>query len=102
MFFVADNLKRVQDRIARAALKAGRNSQDITLVVVTKTVNFQIMQELVSLGVKHVGENRVQDAKDKYDQLGGVFEWHMIGHLQKNKINHALEIFDTIHSVHSL
>ncbi len=99
------NLQRVNEKIAQAAAKAGKNPQEITLVAVTKTVSAEIVQALISLGVQNIGENRVQDAQEKWEILHTAYptiRWHMIGHLQRNKVKTALKIFDIIHSIDSL
>lgn len=90
------------DRMARAAQASGRDPGDITLVAVTKTVDVPAMREAVQAGVTDVGENYVQDGLRKYDSLGGAVRWHMIGHLQTNKVKHAVPMFDLIHSVDDL
>ncbi|MGQ9630900.1 MAG: YggS family pyridoxal phosphate-dependent enzyme [bacterium] len=101
---IEDNLRRVEERIASAAGRAGIDPRDITLVAVTKTVPANTIREALSAGVREIGENRVREAWDKYRDIGrppGV-RWHMVGHLQRNKVKRALEIFDLIHSVDSL
>ncbi len=99
-----DNVSQVQERIAQAAIRSGRQPGEITLVAVTKKVTPEIMEALVSLGIHHIGENRVQDAKEKKKrcQHAARQEWHMIGHLQRNKVKEALKIFDFFHSIASV
>lgn len=101
---VKDRLRMVEERIIRAAERVGRKPGDIELVVVTKTVEVAIIREALEAGVRNIGENRVQEASTKYEELSGedIPRWHMIGHLQRNKVGKALEIFDLIHSVDSL
>jgi pyridoxal phosphate enzyme (YggS family) len=99
---VAENLKAVMDRIAAAARRAGRDQASVTLVVVTKTVGLDGIRRAVAAGAKVLGENRVQEAKEKIEQLGRIADWHLIGHLQTNKAKHAVRLFDLIHSVDSL
>lgn len=96
------NLAEVQDKIASAAKKSGRDIKDITLVAVTKTVTADYIQALLDLGVQHIGENRIQSAQTKFQQIHSPATWHLIGHLQKNKIKQALKIFQWIHSIDSL
>lgn len=98
---IAANLERVRERMGDAARRAGRNPQEITLVAVTKTIEPAIVKEAMALGLRDFGENRVQEAEWKVPLLPEV-TWHMIGHLQRNKVKKALLIFDMIHSVDSL
>jgi pyridoxal phosphate enzyme (YggS family) len=97
-----ESLRRVRNRIASAALRSFRKPQDITLVCVTKTVDIPQIEEVISYGVTDIGENRVQDALRKHERIGGKVKWHMVGHLQKNKVKHAVKIFDLIHSLDSI
>jgi pyridoxal phosphate enzyme (YggS family) len=96
---IATNFKTVMDRIAAAAKRAGRDPASIRLVAVTKTVGIERIREAVSAGAAVLGENRVQEAKEKIEQLGPLAEWHLIGHLQTNKAKYAVKLFDLIHSV---
>lgn len=98
---IAANLERVRERVADAARRAGRSPEKITLVAVTKTIEPAIVKQAVALGLRDFGENRVQEAEWKVPLLPEV-NWHMIGHLQRNKVKKALLIFDMIHSVDSL
>lgn len=101
---VQDNIKAIRDRIANAASRSGRKSEEITLVAVTKTVGPELVEALRALGIEDIGENRVQDAAEKKhsNHAFGKMRWHMIGHLQRNKVREALKIFDLFHSVDSL
>lgn len=100
---ITENLARVRDRIERAASRAGRRSEDITLVAVSKTHSARKIQELYEAGVRNFGENRVQERESKLAQLSGVdAAWHMIGHLQKNKAARAAGLFHSIDSVDSV
>ena len=99
---IADNLKTVQGQIASAAKRAGRDPASISLVVVTKTVDAGRIREAVTAGARVLGENRVQEAKDKIEELGRIASWHLIGHLQTNKAKYAVKLFDVIHSVDSI
>jgi len=96
---IADNIKTVMDRIASAAKRAGRDPASVRLVVVTKTIDLARIEEVVDAGAAILGENRVQEAKEKIERLGSVASWHLIGHLQANKARHAVKLFDLIHSV---
>jgi len=79
-----------------------RNSEEIKLVAVTKTASIEQIEEAINAGVKIIGENKVQEAKEKYQILSSDIEWHLVGHLQTNKVKYAIEIFDLIHSVDSI
>jgi pyridoxal phosphate enzyme (YggS family) len=102
---IESNLEKVRLRITRACERAGRNPAGVTLVAVTKNVPAEDIEAAFKLGVRHFGENRVQEARHKIPLLGSLQPkpvWHMIGHLQSNKVKAALEIFDVIQSVDSL
>jgi len=99
---IADNVKRLKERIAVAAERAGRPGDDIVLVAVSKTRTAQEVEEAVRSGISVVGENRVQEAWAKAPQVRVPVRWHMVGHLQTNKVRRALELFELIHSVDSL
>lgn len=95
-------LESLHERIALAASRAGRSSSDVTLVAVVKTVPAELIENAIEAGVTHVGENRVQEASQKFDSIRRKVTWHMVGHLQRNKVKRALEIFDVIQSVDSV
>jgi len=100
---ISDNLKRVKNRIAEAALQCGRQPESIRLVAVTKTVPVEKIREAREAGVDVFGENKVQEALEKIDRLGSEgIHWHFIGHLQKNKVRHVVGRFELIHSVDSV
>ncbi len=97
-----ENLAEIQSRIAEAAFRSGRKAEEITFVAVTKTVDAKMIELLANLGIQHLGENRVQDAMIKSQVLSKLsLNWHLIGHLQKNKVKNCLKIFHWIHSVDS-
>jgi pyridoxal phosphate enzyme (YggS family) len=96
------NLNRVRSVIAQAAQVSGRNTTEIELVAVTKTHPAEIVREAVDAGQLVFGESKVQEARAKIPSLSSHLRWHLIGHLQKNKIRHALPLFELIHSVDSL
>jgi pyridoxal phosphate enzyme (YggS family) len=96
------NLNRVRNEIAQAAQASGRNITDIELVAVTKSHSAEIVPEAISAGQTLFGESKVQEARVKIPLLPSNLRWHFIGHLQKNKIRHALPLFEMIHSVDSL
>src|SRR5437773_924638 len=96
------NLNRVRDEIAQAAKVSGRNVTDVELVAVTKTHPAEVVREAIGAGQLLFGESKVQEARAKIPLLPSHLRWHFIGHLQKNKIRHALPLFEMIHSVDSL
>lgn len=98
---IAENFSIVRERIETAAARAGTDAAGITLVAVTKTVDVPAIHETIRAGVTDIGENYVQDAVRKFDEVGKAVRWHMIGHLQTNKVRHAVKIFDLIQSVDS-
>lgn len=99
---IQDNVKRVMEEIARTASASGRKPEDITLVGVTKTVTAAQAKELIDAGVTNLGENRVQSLLDKYETLKDEPAWHLIGHLQTNKVKYIADKVSMIHSVDSL
>ncbi|MBP7215715.1 MAG: YggS family pyridoxal phosphate-dependent enzyme [Candidatus Omnitrophica bacterium] len=104
---IADRISLLQRQLALRCQRAGRLPQDITLVAVSKGRSVQDIEAALSAGIQHVGENRVQEASIKHGALRKVCQdkgcsWHLIGHLQTNKVNDAVRIFDLIHSVDSL
>ena len=98
----ADNIKRVLDRIREAEKRYGREVGDVTLVAITKTRSSDVVAEAVRAGLFDIGENRVQEAEQKFSEVDIDFRRHLVGHLQTNKVKKALEIFDVIHSIDSL
>ena len=98
---VKENLERLRERIAAAAVKSGRIGQDVTLVAVTKQASVPAILEAQQAGVQIFAENRIQDAEAKIPQVPGA-QWHMIVHLQTNKIKTALSLFQCVESVDSL
>jgi len=99
---IQENLERVRERIAQAAAKAGRAVDEIELVAITKTHDAEKVREAIEGGHTLFGESRVQEARVKIPELPSNLRWHFVGHLQKNKIRHALPLFELIHSVDSL
>jgi pyridoxal phosphate enzyme (YggS family) len=95
-------LKTLLAQIAQAAVRAGKKSQDIVIVGVTKTHPPETVQAALRAGLVHIGENKVQEAAAKREIIGHRGTWHMIGHLQKNKVKQAARIFDWVDSVDSL
>ena len=98
---IKTNLEEVRKKIKIAAEKSGRNEDDITLVAVTKTYPPEKINEAIDLGVTDIGENKVQEIMDKYDSVKPV-RWHLIGHLQTNKVKYIIDKVYMIHSVDSV
>jgi pyridoxal phosphate enzyme (YggS family) len=99
---IAENLERVCEQIATASAKSGRSANDVELVAITKTHPVEKVREAIEAGQILFGESRVQEARAKIPELLSHIRWHFVGHLQKNKIRHALPLFELIHSVDSL
>jgi pyridoxal phosphate enzyme (YggS family) len=98
---IAANLAAVEARIAAACARAGRSRGDVTLVAVSKTFPAAAVTAAIAAGVTHVGENRVQETRDKQPGVAGSARWHLIGHLQSNKAKDAVKLFDVIETVDS-
>jgi len=102
MTSISENLERVREQIAQAAAKVGRAPGEVELVAITKTHAAEKVHEAIQAGQTLFGESRVQEARAKIPELPSAIRWHFVGHLQKNKIRHALPLFEMIHSVDSL
>ncbi len=100
--YIKENLRAVNARIAAAAKKSGRSAEEITLVAVSKTHPAEVIKAAVEYDASDIGESRIQEAEPKISSLGGIARWHMIGHLQTNKVKKAVRIFDMIQSVDSM
>ena len=102
---IEHNVQELQQCIAGACERAGRSPDEVTLVAVTKAIEVPAIVAAFNAGIRNFGENRVQEAGSKIEQLEGLradLTWHMVGHLQTNKAKTAVDIFDIIHSVDSL
>lgn len=108
---ISENLEKVKTNIQKACDKAKRSNSEITLVVVTKSTNLDGIKQVIKLGCTQLGENRVQYLKVVYDDLAPFLKenpqlpeihWHMIGHLQRNKVRQLLQMSKFIHSVDTL
>jgi len=99
---IAENLARVREQIAQAAAEAGRSVEDVELVAISKTHDAERVRKAIDAGQTLFGESRVQEARVKIPELPSSLRWHFVGHLQKNKIRHALPLFELIHSIDSL
>lgn len=102
MSIIRENLLRVVERIERAAQRVGRDPGEIKLVAVSKTVGVGRIKEAIEAGVSILGENYVQEAQKKIEEIGRPIAWHFIGHLQSNKAKYAIRLFDMIHSLDSI
>ena len=105
---VAENIREVEAKIAAAAAKSGRKAEDILLLAVSKTKPVELIGEAVQAGCVSLGENKVQEIMEKYEPMmdyapaGDRIHWHLIGHLQTNKVKYIIDKVDMIHSVESL
>ena len=104
---IFENIRIICGRISHAAIRAGRKPEDIKLIAVTKTISIQQIKEAIDAGLRIFGENKVQEAREKIQDSrfkiqNSNIEWHLIGHLQKNKAKTAVELFEMIHSIDSL
>lgn len=96
------NILKIRQRITAAVTRAGRDPSGIRLMAVSKTVEPERIRSALDAGIKLLGENYVQEAREKIPAVGRSAEWHMIGHLQTNKAKHVVHLFDWIHSVDRL
>ena len=98
---IAENLEQIHRNISAAAARSGRSAEDIRLVCVSKNRTPEEISQAIACGVKDIGENWVQEAAEKYPQIAQPVCWHLVGHLQTNKVKAALGIFEMIHSLDS-
>ncbi|MFC1998027.1 YggS family pyridoxal phosphate-dependent enzyme [Chloroflexota bacterium] len=100
---IAQNLKAVEQRVAMACERAGRSPDEVTIIAVSKTKPAEVVEAAFEAGSTNFGENRVQEAEEKIAKLSHINPtWHLIGHLQTNKVKIAVQLFDIIHSVDSV
>lgn len=99
---IRERLAVVRRRLEAAAGRSGRAASSVTLVAVSKTMPVEAIREAVAAGATILGENRVQEARDKIAALAGAAQWHLVGHLQTNKAKLAVGLFDRIHSLDSI
>ena len=98
---LAENLKQVEENIEKACQRAGRKREEVTLIAVSKTKPVSMLSEIYDYGVRDFGENKVQEICEKRDLLPSDIRWHMIGHLQRNKVKYIIKDTALIHSVDS-
>lgn len=99
---IQENISYVEQNIDKACEKCGRNRKEVTLIAVSKTKPLSMLQEAYDAGCRDFGENKVQELVDKYEQMPKDIRWHMIGHLQRNKVKYIVDKVYLIHSVDSL
>src|SRR5699024_8470710 len=99
---VCENYRAIEEKVEKACLRAGRKREDVTLIAVSKTKPVSMIHELLPLGVRDFGENKVQELTEKEELLPKDIRWHMIGHLQRNKVKYVVGKACMIHSVDSL
>ena len=99
---VVENLKAVEERVCAACERAGRAREEVTLIAVSKTKPVSMIEEVYGVGTRDFGENKVQELCDKYEVMPRDIRWHLIGHLQRNKVKYVVDKTCLIHSVDSL
>lgn len=99
---IKENLKQVEDNIVAACQRAGRDPREVTLIAVSKTKPVSMIEEAIDYGIKDFGENKVQEMCDKIEKIPNKLNWHLIGHLQRNKVKYIIDKAYLIHSVDSL
>ncbi len=99
---IKENLSYVEEKIAKACERVGRKREEVTLIAVSKTKPVAAIKEAMEYGTTHFGENKVQEIMDKYEAISESLNWHMIGHLQRNKVKYIVDKVVLIHSVDSL
>ena len=99
---ISDNIRKVEEKIAQSCERAGRADNEVTLIAVSKTKPVALLKQAYDAGIRDFGENKVQELVDKLPQLPDDIRWHMIGHLQRNKVKYIIDKVWLIHSVDSL
>lgn len=99
---VAENYREVEERVREACTRSGRDRKEVTLIAVSKTKPVEMIKEAMEAGAEVFGENKVQELCEKYEALPEVRHWHLIGHLQRNKVKYIVDKAELIHSVDSL
>ena len=99
---VAENYRYVLEKVEEACARSGRDPKDVTLIAVSKTKPIEMIEEAMEAGARVFGENKVEELCDKYEQLPKDLHWHLIGHLQRNKVKYIVDKAELIHSVDSL
>ena len=99
---ISDNLRLVEENIAAACKRAGRRREEVKLIAVSKTHPVEAVKEAMRCGIRSFGENKVQELKDKMEKLDDSLDWHLIGHLQTNKVKYVVGKVSLIHSLESI
>lgn len=99
---IRNNISIVKEEVKKACLKSGRNSDEITIIAVSKTIDTERINYAVECGLLNLGENKVQEVMDKHDSVDKNVKWHLIGHLQTNKVKYIIDKVELIHSVDSV
>jgi len=99
---IKENVEKLRERIEMAASRSDRDPDEITVVAVAKTISVEKIEEAIACGISIIGENRVQEARNKFSVIGDKVHWHMVGHLQTNKVREAVKIFSMIQSLDSM
>ena len=99
---IKENLKEVEEKIQKACLRSGRDPKEVTLIAVSKTKPVSMIEEVYTEGIRDFGENKPQELKEKYDLMPKDINWHMMGHLQRNKIKYVVDRACMIHSIDSI
>lgn len=99
MSSIEESLDAVKERITDACCRAGRSSEEVRLIGVTKKVGIEKINAAIECGLRDFGENYIQEAREKIEKIAGGVSWHMIGHIQSNKVKYIPKLFDWVHSV---
>ena len=102
MSIIKENIENIEMKIKAACQKSGRKREDVLFLVVSKTIDVPRIKEAVDCGMNSLGENKVQEIMDKYEPMGEGIKWHLIGHLQTNKVKYIIDKVELIHSVESV
>ena len=100
--YISENIAEIRKNIAEAAKRVGRSPEDVLLLAVSKTVDVSRIKAAVECGLDRLGENRVQEIMEKHEPMGDGVRWHLIGHLQTNKVKYIIDKVELIHSVESI
>ncbi len=96
---IRENYEHISQVVKDTAIASGRDPEDVTIIAISKTFSAEVVQEAIDCGITLLGENKVQEARDKIPQLKGDFDFHLVGHLQSNKAKYAVKLFNCIHSI---
>ena len=96
---IAESFREVKERVVAAALRVQRNPEGILVIAVTKNQSIDTIKEGIQAGIDIIGENRVQELTEKYEAIGNQVQWHLVGHLQKNKVKYIVDKVSLIHSL---